>query len=57
VGEPYRALVQQLYSVLAPSSGEAALEVLQMVLHGQLGAQQLVDECTKLPAQGAAAPS
>jgi hypothetical protein len=49
VGEAYRALVQQLYAVLAPSRGEAALEVLQMVLQGQLGVQQLVDECAKLP--------
>ncbi len=49
VGEAYKALVQQLYCVLAPSRGEAALEVLQMVLQGQLGVQQLVEECAKLP--------
>jgi hypothetical protein len=53
VGPSYRALVKQLYSVLAPAKGEAAAELLNMLLQGQLVPGQLVEECSKLQEQGA----
>lgn len=53
MGPSYCALVKQLYSVLAPAKGEAAAELLHMLLQGQLAPGQLVEECGKLQERGA----
>ncbi len=52
VGPAYTALVKQLYSVLAPAKGQAALELLGLLLQGQLTPGQLVEECCRLQAGG-----